>query len=148
MFGASYALPALLLLLLLSACEKEARVIASDQPQTPPRGAHDARAQGYENNAYQVSQGGRYFAWYGCGRCHELAGPRDLTAAGARHELPQLYAAIAQRHTSGARIPPEQIWQIAGYLRSLPHVDAGLRQRQDRDMRAEPQGPTWTGALR
>jgi cytochrome c oxidase cbb3-type subunit 3 len=147
-FGASYALPAVLLLLLLSACEKEARVIASDQPQTSPRSVHDPRVSGYEINAYQVSQGGRYFTWYGCGRCHARGSSRDLTTAGARRGLPSLYTAIAQRHTSGARIPPEQIWQIAGYLRSLPHIDAARRDRQDRDLRAEPQGSTWTGAIR
>ncbi|WP_143023333.1 cytochrome c [Sphingomonas sp. NFR15] len=136
------------LLLALTACEKEARVIAADQPQTSPRGPQDPRAAAYENNAYQVSQGGRYFSWYGCGRCHASGSRGDLASAGARRDLPHLYASIAHGHTSGARIPPEQIWQLAGYIRSLPRIDPARRKRQDRDLRGEPQGPTWTGALR
>jgi len=142
-----YVMPAALLLF-LAACEKEARVIAADQPQTPPRGAQDPRAAAYENNAYQVSQGGRYFTWYGCGRCHAVGGAGDLTTAGARSDLAHIYATVAHGHTSGSRIPSEQIWQIAAYIRSLPHIDAARAHRQDRDLRGEPQGATWSGALR
>ncbi|WP_150126821.1 c-type cytochrome [Sphingomonas panacis] len=135
-------------LLALTACEREARVIAADQPQTSPRGPQDPRAAAYENNAYQISQGGRYFTWYGCGRCHVVGGAGDLAKAGAGRDLAHIYAAVAHGHTSGSRIPSEQIWQIAGYIRSLPQTGAARAQRQVHDLRGEPQGQTWTGALR
>jgi cytochrome c oxidase cbb3-type subunit 3 len=136
------------LLLILTGCGREARVIAADQPQTSPRDPQDPRGAAYETNAYQVSQGGLYFTWYGCGRCHVVGGQADLTKTGAKRELTYIYAAVARGHTSGRRIPSEQIWQIAGYVRSLPQTGAARTQRQVRDLQGQPQGPTWAGALR
>jgi cytochrome c oxidase cbb3-type subunit 3 len=140
---------ALLLAALLSACSREARILASDQPQTPPRGAADPRAALYADNAYQASQGGRYFTWYGCGGCHHAGGVGDLAAAGARMDGGRLYSLVANGHGQPAgRIPTEQIWQISGYVRSLPTIDRALSSRQERDLRGEPQGDGWAGALR
>ena len=51
-------------------CTREARTLASDQPQTPPEKTTDPRDPRYRDNYYQVSQGGLYFTLYGCGTCH------------------------------------------------------------------------------
>ena len=59
-----------LLLLAVSACSNEARPVSAALPQTPPTGAGDPRIDQYQKNQYQISQGGRYFIWYGCARCH------------------------------------------------------------------------------
>lgn len=53
--------------LILSACQPERRELALGEPITPPTTPGDPRAKLFEDNFYQVSQGGRLFTWYGCG---------------------------------------------------------------------------------
>lgn len=139
---------------LLGGCAKEARQIASDQPQTAPTAPADQRARFYDPNFYQASQGGRYFTWYGCGNCHGQGahGAADLTQ-GRDRALPWLYAAIASDHPEAhpgyaTRIPAEQIWQIAAYLRDLPRHDPAFNRRTALDQQGEPQGSQWQGPLR
>ena len=141
----------------LGGCSKEARTLASDQPQTPPTGADDPRIPRYQDNAYQVSQGGRYFAWYGCGRCHgtDATGVRNLQDGLWRHggTMDAVYAFIAAGHPGalpryGAQIPVEQLWQISAYVRDLPAHTPAKNRRNDMDAKAEPQGAIWTGPLR
>lgn len=48
----------------------------------------------------------------------------------------------------GARIPVEQIWQIAAYVRPLPGIKPELRRRQNLDEAGEPQGANWSGPVR
>lgn len=140
-----------------TACTKESRTLGPEQPQTPPNGPADPRASYFENNDYQVSQGGRYFTWYGCGGCHgdNAAGALDL--AGDQHRHParfdQLYAAIADGHTRfgtdyGAKIPTEQLWQITAYVHELASLKPERRRRQDLDEAGEPQGNSWSGPVR
>jgi mono/diheme cytochrome c family protein len=142
------------LLLALPACSKEARVIASDQPQTPPNGPADSRAARYEQNDYQVSQGGRYFSWYGCSTCHgpSAKGALDLADGHWQHggTIDRVYAFIADGHGAAnyrLRIPDEQLWQLAAYVRSLPQTDAARTLRQNADEAAEPQGSRWNGPV-
>lgn len=132
-------------------CSREARLLASDQPQTAPSGTADPRTAGYVDNYYQVAQGGRYFTWYGCANCHG-AGSRtapDLSN-GSGKPVPVLYAAM----TSGAahpgydkRIPPEQSWQIAAWLNDAAHSKPERNRRNSLDQQGEPQGPKWSGPL-
>lgn len=136
---------------MLSSCSQESRALGPDQPQTAPRAAHDPRAPGYDGSAYQIAQGGRYFTWYGCGGCHgaDATGVRDLKAYGGGVE--QVYLAIVQRHGRadyGARVPVEQVWQIAAYVRELGRTDPTKRRRQDLDLSGEPQGNSWSGPVR
>ena len=147
----------ILALALLGGCSKEARTLLADQPQTPPAGASDPRVPKYQENAYQVSQGGRYFTWYGCGRCHAAGakGVLDLGDGRWKHGggFDQVYRFIARGHAGtlanyGDRIPVEQLWQIAAYVRDLGTVAPEKRRRQDHDEQAEPQGRTWSGAER
>lgn len=157
-FGArDWTLGAAILLLLTAACTRENRTLGPDQPQTPPNGPGDPRAQYFESNDYQVSQGGRYFTWYGCGSCHgdDARGSLDLAADQQRQPLSfdRLYAAIADGHKRfghdfGAKIPTEQLWQIAAYVHELASLKPERRRRQDLDQAGEPQGSTWSGPVR
>jgi cytochrome c oxidase cbb3-type subunit 3 len=146
----------LLLVLALSACTAEQRSTGPEQPQTPPNGPLDTRIAFYENNASQLSQGGRYFSWYGCNGCHAdgVQGPLDLNDRRSRRgrNFDQVYMAIADGHTAIAPsyrnlIPTAQLWQITAFVRSLPRLTAGKRRRQDVDQVGEPQATQWTGPV-
>jgi cytochrome c oxidase cbb3-type subunit 3 len=141
----------------LAACGKEARTLTADLPQTPPRGGDDPRIPKYQDNAYQIAQGGRYFGWYGCGSCHAVGarGVLDLGDGRWRHGggFDQVFGFIAHGHPGalthyGDRIPTEQLWQITAYVRNLPQVPSDRRRRQDHDTESEPQGSRWAGAKR
>lgn len=140
-----------LLMLALSGCSREARLIASDQPQTAPHGRADPRSQRYLGNVYQVAQGGRYYSWYGCAACHGPVGTSatDLSN-GSRLGVPDLYAAIAAGHGAAGystRIPSEQVWQIAAFIRDLADHTPAHNRRNAIDQIAEPQGSRWQGPL-
>jgi cytochrome c oxidase cbb3-type subunit 3 len=138
-------------------CSKESRTLGPDLPVTPPNGPADARTAKYENNVYQVAQGGRYFTWYGCGSCHglEAAGAANLSKRRSTHTLTfdQDYAFIADGHggklaIDSKRMPAEQLWQITAYVRSLPQLAPERRRRQDLDQIGEPQGSVWAGPVK
>lgn len=138
-----------LVVLIVTACSNEVRPVGADLPQTPPTGAGDPRIDHYQKNAYQVSQGSRYYTWYGCGGCHAsgASGGPDLGLGRWRHgdSFDAVYASIAHGHTGdlaayGKQIPVEQLWQMTAYVRSLPTLDPEKRRRQDLDAAAEPQG--------
>lgn len=141
----------------IAACGPEQRPLSSGQPMTPPRtDGDDPRVPFYQDNFARVSQGGRYFVWYGCARCHTDPAPPSLDLGdrtwrhGAR--FADVYAYIAHGHAGrppyDATIPVETLWQITAYVRSLPDVEPRERRRQSADVRGEPQGDTWSGPLR
>lgn len=145
----------LLLLLILHACSKEARDIEPSVPQTAPRSAGDRRIAYFQGNVYQVSQGGRYFAWYGCGACHteDARGSRNLSDGHWRHGagFDRVYAATADGHRNlryGERIPPEQLWQITAYVRDLPLHTPEKRRRLSVDQSSDAEGDHWQGPVR
>jgi len=135
----------------IAACSREARDMQPAAAQTAPRGPADPRIPFYQDNAYQVSQGGRYFTWYGCSTCHgetaqgALKLNDDAWKRGGGFD--HVYHAIIA-HAAGPRIPTEQLWQITAYVRDLhTHTPAKLR-RQDLDQQGEPTGDSWSGAVR
>lgn len=140
----------------LVACTKEGRTLGPEQPLTPPVGASDKRIGVFQNNLYQVSQGGRYFSWYGCAGCHGSTAPNshDLAPDLAQHPraFDAIYAMIADHPRVPVhyrdRIPTEQLWQITAYVRALPATKPELRRRQDLDEAGEPQGAQWAGPVR
>ena len=138
----------------VSGCSGEARTVAPTVPQTRPSSDDDPRIAAYQANVYQISQGGRYFAWYGCASCHDdgsepaqnLADDRWRHGAG----FAAVYAAIADGHGTAAfarRIPAEQLWQVTAYVRDLPRHTPEKRRRTAIDQAAEPQGASWRGPL-
>lgn len=137
-------------------CSSESRNVGPDLPQTAPAGPRDPRGGKYEGNFFQLSQGARYFAWYGCGRCHgpNAEGALDLADNRSRHgrELDQVFFFIARGHPDramryGDRVPAEQLWQITAYVRSLPSLAPEKRRRQDADQAGEAQGANWPGPV-
>jgi cytochrome c oxidase cbb3-type subunit 3 len=82
-----------------------------------------------EENAYAVSQGKRLYRWYNCNGCHAGGGGGIGPALMDErwrygHEPAQIVATILQGRPNGmpsfaGRIPDEQAWQIAAYVRSM-----------------------------
>jgi cytochrome c oxidase cbb3-type subunit 3 len=83
----------------------------------------------HEENAFAVAQGKRYFRWYNCAGCHSNGGGGmgpplmdDQWIYGSEPE--QIVATILQGRPNGmpsfaGRIPEDQVWQIAAYVRSM-----------------------------
>lgn len=142
-------------MLALAGCSKEARSLDPSQPQTAPTGNADPRVERYQDNAYQISQGGRYFTWYGCGACHGSGATGVFNLGDGRWAhgggFADVYRSIAQGHPGrryGELIPIETLWQITAYVRDLPKQPGEKRRRQDLDEAAEPQGRQWSGPRR
>jgi cytochrome c oxidase cbb3-type subunit 3 len=89
----------------------------------------DARRALYENNAYNLSEGKRLYQWFNCVGCHAHGGGDSgppLMDNQWRYggEIEQIYATIQQGRPNGmpafgGKIPDQQIWQLAGYVRSM-----------------------------
>jgi cytochrome c oxidase cbb3-type subunit 3 len=135
---------ALAAVVLLAGCAREKRDFSLSAAETRPV-AHTAmssllpgqtdpafRAQQqrvYEENAYQVSQGQTLYSAFNCVGCHAHGGGDvgpplmdDKWIYGG--EIDQVYLSIAQGRPNGmpafaGLVPPEQMWQLAAYVRSL-----------------------------
>jgi len=109
---------------LIVGCEREQRRF---DPPTPPPAAGDTVRQ--ELNAYDVSQGKRLYRWYNCSGCHAGGGGGigpPLIDARWRYggDTPQIVQSILHGRPDGmpafaGRIPDEQAWKIAAYVRSM-----------------------------
>jgi cytochrome c oxidase cbb3-type subunit 3 len=133
---------ALALLLLASGCEREERsfgappskadvepAIRLSDIEPGHKAAEVKTAGGYEENAYEISQGKRWYKAYNCSGCHAQgggdSGPAlmdDKWIYGG--EPAQIFATIRQGRPNGmpsfgGHIPEEQIWQLAAYVRSM-----------------------------
>ncbi len=83
----------------------------------------------HEENATDVAEGKRLYHWYNCNGCHAAGGGSigpalmdDKWLYG--HEAPQIVATILQGRPNGmpsfaGRIPEDQAWKIAAYVRSM-----------------------------
>jgi cytochrome c oxidase cbb3-type subunit 3 len=135
---------ALAMALALTGCAREKRAFETPAPTQRPV-AHTAmtnllpgetdlafRAQQqrtYEDNAYQVSQGQQLYSAFNCVGCHAHGGGDvgpalmdDKWIYGG--EIDQVYLSIAQGRPNGmpayaGKLPPQQMWQIAAYVRSM-----------------------------
>ncbi len=135
----------------LGACQAEKRELGPALPQTPPAAANDPRADLYEHNKYQVSQGGLLYDSLGCQNCHgegaSFAEGRWRYGGGAD----QVYASIADGRPGMpkyAAAGAEQVWQLTAYVRSLKAVSPPMRRRESLDLAGEPAGPSWSGPVR
>jgi cytochrome c oxidase cbb3-type subunit III len=149
--------------LVVAACEREERAFRPDpattektteitqstlapgaQPAHPQPSALGAR---YENNAFALSQGKKLFTWFNCSGCHANggggSGPAlmdDTWIYGSGME--NIVATIREGRPNGmpsfrGRIPDDQIWQIAAYVRSL----AGLTSKDAAPSRNDDLNP-------
>jgi cytochrome c oxidase cbb3-type subunit 3 len=128
--------------LTLGGCERENRDFTGPQPPggpapplvglqpgTPSPVPPDPRGARYENNAYHIGQGQNLFRWMNCNGCHANgggdAGPALMDGEWRYGgDIDHIYASIDQGRPNGmpsfrGKIPPEQIWQLAAYVRSL-----------------------------
>jgi cytochrome c oxidase cbb3-type subunit 3 len=152
------ALLALPLLGSMGGCEREKREFAtSTAPPAPPADTvrtstlqpgkaiaeDDARGRHFEGNAYHVNQGEQLYKWFNCTGCHANGGGAigpALMDAEWRYggSIEQIHASIAQGRPNGmpsfrGKIPDDQIWQIAAYVRTMSgnapkYVAGGGRQ--------------------
>jgi cytochrome c oxidase cbb3-type subunit 3 len=113
----------------LAAALEELRLMPNNISGTPPE-VYFALDKPYENNAYELSQGKRLYAWYGCGSCHGedgrggigpsfldgwwLYGPEIISVVASIHDgRPHGMPAFKDKITS------DEIWQLAGYIRTI-----------------------------
>jgi cytochrome c oxidase cbb3-type subunit 3 len=161
-FRSTEALLALALLATAGGCDREKREYATPdaprapaadtvrtselQPGAPLAGvdaAAKARGRHFEGNAYHVNQGAQLFKWFNCTGCHANGGGAigpALMDAQWRYggSIEQIHASIAQGRPNGmpafaGKIPDDQIWQVAAYVRTLSgnapgYVAGGGRQ--------------------
>lgn len=141
----------------VSGCEREQRELVpppgSDLPPAQnymsplvngrPSSAFRERQRGqYEDNAYHVSEGKRLYSNFNCVGCHAHGGGDvgpalmdDAWIYGG--EIDQIFSSIVEGRPNGmpafgTRIPGQQTWQIAAYVRSMGgHGDKAARPGRD-----------------
>jgi cytochrome c oxidase cbb3-type subunit III len=130
-----------LLALPVVACKRETRTYRESPPASMasdvavsdlhPGGGHppERSITPYEQNAVALSEGKRLFSAYNCSGCHANGGGGmgpalidDEWSYG--HEADQIYRTILEGRPNGmpawrGKIPDQQIWQLAAYIRSL-----------------------------
>ncbi|MBB3565258.1 cytochrome c oxidase cbb3-type subunit 3 [Rhizobium sp. BK512] len=112
----------------VSASLNDVRLMADGIGGTPPE-VYFAIGTPYENTAYDLSQGKRLYTWFGCPACHGdgrgLSGPSFLDGWWSYGpEMETLVASIHDGRPHGMpafadRMTIDEIWQLAGYLRTV-----------------------------
>ena len=150
---------------LIAACEREDREFRPNPASTetdekialstisagpaPPVENPSGLGEQYEGNAYHVAQGKKYYAWFNCVGCHHQggggSGPAlidDKWIYGA--EIENIVSTIREGRPNGmpsfrGKIPDEQIWQIAAYVRSMGrYIRKDVAPGRNDDMQARP----------
>ena len=143
----------LALLLALPACDREQRDMAG-QPKAETKSfvtSGDPRSAEYENNAFHIAQGQKWYGWFNCSGCHFHGGGGmgpplmdEQWLYGGRME--DIVASILYGRPNGMpdwhnKITEQQAWELAAYVKSLsaqPRQDA-LSARADEMSNSEPQ---------
>ncbi|WP_374471795.1 cytochrome c [Phenylobacterium sp.] len=149
----------------LGACNREHRPLQPEPAvETGPKGVAvsglfpgqpsptptDPRAVQYDGNAFHIGQGQTYYTWFNCNGCHFNGGGGigpplmdDQWRYGG--EMEQIYASIVQGRPNGMpafkdKIPDQQVWQIAAYVKSMSGEADKLAapSRGDNRMRSTP----------
>jgi cytochrome c oxidase cbb3-type subunit 3 len=150
---------------LLTACEREKRDFRPEPVATgpterivmssisagpaPPKNQHSGRGETYEDNAYHISQGKKYFVWFNCNGCHANGGGGSGPALMDDrwiygNAIENIVQTIREGRPNGmpsfrGRIPDEQVWQIAAYVRSMGRfVPKDAAPGRNDDMHAGP----------
>jgi cytochrome c oxidase cbb3-type subunit 3 len=141
---------------LLAGCSAEKRHIGASPPGSAPTGTNDNRQMLYQTNLFEQAEGGRLFRWAGCDGCHTEAatGGANLSDGRWAHggSVAQIYKTIERGAPGmpayGTRLTPQELWQLSGYLKTLPKTKPNMRRRNSAAQQGEPSGSTWQGALR
>jgi cytochrome c oxidase cbb3-type subunit 3 len=135
---------ALLLGLLLAACQREERDLRTDPPTQAalddyallpnriggsPPDVDTALGQPYQSNAYNLSQGKRLYEWFNCRGCHAdgggASGPAFLDGWWRYgQDTVSIVSSIRDGRPHGMpafrdKLTSDQIWQLAGYVQSI-----------------------------
>jgi cytochrome c oxidase cbb3-type subunit 3 len=117
--------------LAIGGCERETRKFEPPAPGAEV-GAEEAAVAmigHYERNAYALAAGKKLWTWYNCDGCHANGGGGpgpalmdDVWIYGG--DAQSIYRSIAEGRPNGmpafaARIPKDELWQLAAYVRSL-----------------------------
>ena len=130
--------------LTLAGCQREERSFRTDPPvaagldlvRLMPNGISGAPPQlyyelgrPYETNSYNLSEGKRLYAWFGCRDCHAdgqgHTGPSFLDGWWYYGpEMVSIFSSIRDGRPHGMpafhdRMTTEQIWQLAGYVQTI-----------------------------
>lgn len=100
--------------------DAQARSMSHVPPQPPP---------GYEENAFAVAQGKRWYRWFNCNGCHANGGggmgPALIDVTWRYGRQPgDIAETILQGRPNGmpsfaGRLNEEQLWQLTAYVRSM-----------------------------
>jgi cytochrome c oxidase cbb3-type subunit 3 len=128
---------------LLGGCERERREytgapelalsqatnLTELQPGAPQPTPPSAVGSHYENNAFHVNEGGRWYKWFNCNGCHANGGGAigpALMDAQWRYggSIDQIHASIMEGRPNGmpawrGKLTDQQAWQLAVYVRAL-----------------------------
>ena len=150
-------------LIAISACDREARDFRQSPPSASPSSVvrvgtlqpgpvtvTSERRAAQEDNAYALTEGMRLYNWFNCAGCHAKGGGGmgpalmdDLWIYGSAPE--NIYDTIVEGRPNGmpsfgGRIPPQQLWQLVAYVRSLSALNSyTARSSRDDHMMALPQ---------
>ena len=128
----------------VSAALEELRLMPNRIAGTPPE-VYFALGKPYEGTAYDLSQGKRLYAWFGCAACHGegeggkgssfldgwwLYGPAMVSiAASIRDGRPHGMPPFRDKMTI------DQIWQLAGYVKTIGAYSASINAPSRNDDR-------------
>lgn len=134
-----------LAMLLLTACEREKREFRPPQMSgetdeeitlssisagsPPPTRQTSGKGKEYEENAYHISQGQKLYHWFNCDGCHANGGGDSGPALMDDRwiyggSIENIVQTIREGRPNGmpsfrGKIPDDQIWEIAAYVRSM-----------------------------
>jgi cytochrome c oxidase cbb3-type subunit III len=152
------AMSAVFLLAVLTACDRDTRVVrrqsppagdrAGGVPQTPLRPGMPARAEPaknpYAGDMRAIEEGNRLYDWMNCSGCHFAGGggigpplmDDDWIYGG---EPAQIFDSIASGRANGMpaygdMLAAEQVWHIVAYVETLSQIE----RREERGQPGDP----------
>ncbi|TPM56144.1 c-type cytochrome [Mesorhizobium sp. B2-2-4] len=151
-------------MLALAACQREERdtrpqsALGSGQQPTPvttlePGGQRplpsDNKAASFEANAFHLSEGKRLFSWFNCSGCHANGGGGMGPALMDEKwvyggSIESIHATIRDGRPNGMpsfrnKIPDDQIWELAAFVRSLSgNAPSSAAPQRNDDMMVHP----------
>ena len=144
---------AIALALATAGCEREARDFPRPNPgeEVVDKDAAASMIARYERNAYALAAGKRLWSWYNCSGCHANGGGGSGPALTDGVWIyggdgRSIYETIVAGRPNGmpafgGRIPTDQIWQLAAFVRStagMAPADAAPN-RDDAFLTREPE---------
>jgi cytochrome c oxidase cbb3-type subunit 3 len=129
------------------ACEREARPFRGRTAVDAPQQAGASRNP-YAGNAWGIAEGKRLYTLYNCVGCHANGGG-GMGPALIDEEwrygssIEQIYGTIAEGRPNGmpsfrGKVPEQQIWQLAAYVRSLGGFTPQASSSRKEAMRSTP----------